>query len=96
VLPTHVDNLAGRYAAFGLNVNIPLFNGHLFSARRQEADLRAQAASQKVRELENPTASKVGCRDGLAPQFPLRHDIQRQPVRSVPVPCSSQTGDPWR
>jgi outer membrane protein len=59
VLPTHVDNLTGHYAAFGLNVNIPLFNGHLFSARRQEAELRAQAASSKVRDLENSIARDV-------------------------------------
>src|SRR5262249_51799397 len=36
VLPTHVDVLRSSYAAIGFNVNIPVFNGHLFSARKAE------------------------------------------------------------
>jgi AraC-like DNA-binding protein len=50
VLPAHEDFLHSRYAAAGVNVNIPIFNGHLFSARRTEAELRAQAAEQNLRE----------------------------------------------
>ncbi|MBI3666914.1 MAG: TolC family protein [Acidobacteria bacterium] len=51
--------MRGRYSAAGINVNIPVFNGHLFSARRAEADLRAQAAQQEVRDLENRIARDV-------------------------------------
>ena len=36
--PTGADQLAPRYAAAGVNVNIPIFNGHLFGALRSEAD----------------------------------------------------------
>ena len=43
----HGDN----YAAAGVNLNIPIFNGGLFSARRSEAELRAQAADKDVQEL---------------------------------------------
>jgi outer membrane protein len=59
VLPTHVDALRGHYGAVGFNVNIPIFNGHLFSARQAEADLKAQAASQEVRDLENRVVQEV-------------------------------------
>ncbi|MBI3470431.1 MAG: TolC family protein, partial [Candidatus Solibacter usitatus] len=46
--PFHETALAGRYAAAGINVSIPVFNGRLFSARRAEADLRARAAEQRA------------------------------------------------
>ncbi len=59
VVPGHDDNVHNRYSAAGVNVNIPVFNGHLFSARRAEADLRAQAAEQTIRDLENTSARDV-------------------------------------
>jgi outer membrane protein len=59
VLPAHEDALHSRYAAAGVNVNIPIFNGHLFSARRTEAELRAQAAEQNLRDLENRISRDV-------------------------------------
>ena len=59
VAPIHADALSERYSAVGVNVNIPVFNGHLFSARRTEADLRAQAAEQQVRDFENAIARDV-------------------------------------
>jgi outer membrane protein len=45
--------ISGRYGAIGVNVNVPVFNGGLFKARRSEAELRARAASQSVKDLEN-------------------------------------------
>jgi outer membrane protein len=42
-----------RYGAAGVNVNIPVFNGHLFRARQNEAELRARAAEQAVNDLTN-------------------------------------------
>jgi outer membrane protein len=59
VLPTHVDALRGHYSAIGFNVNIPVFNGHLFSARRAEAELKVQAAGQEVRDLQNRVVQEV-------------------------------------
>jgi outer membrane protein len=43
----HGDN----YAAAGINLSIPIFNGGLFSARKNEADLRAQAIDKDLQEL---------------------------------------------
>jgi outer membrane protein len=51
--PVGVEQLAPRYAAAGVNVNIPIFNGHLFGALRSEASSRAKAEDQSVRDLQN-------------------------------------------
>lgn len=58
-VPFHEDRLRGRYAASGLNISIPVFNGHLFSARQAEADFKAQAVGQSLRDLENRIALDV-------------------------------------
>lgn len=59
VIPAHEDALHGRYAAAGMNLSIPVFNGHLFAARRREAEYKAQAATQQVRDSENRIAQAV-------------------------------------
>jgi outer membrane protein len=53
VTPFREDPLAAHYAAGGVNINIPIFNGHLFSARRAEADFKAQAEAQNLKNLED-------------------------------------------
>jgi outer membrane protein len=50
--PAHEDRITNRYGAAGINVSIPVFNGSLFNARRTEAELRAEAASERVRDAE--------------------------------------------
>jgi outer membrane protein len=57
--PTGADQLAPRYAAAGVNVNIPIFNGHLFGALRSEANSRAKAEDQYVRDLQNKVVRDV-------------------------------------
>lgn len=57
--PTGADQLAPRYAAAGVNVNIPIFNGHLFGALRSEANSRAKAEDQYVRDLQNRVVRDV-------------------------------------
>jgi outer membrane protein len=52
-VPAGDQAVPGRYGAVGVNVNIPIFNGGLFKARRTEAELRAQAAAQNVNDLAN-------------------------------------------
>jgi outer membrane protein len=58
-LPTHVESLRSHYGAIGFNVNIPIFNGHLFSARQAEAELKAQAITQEFRDLQNRVVEEV-------------------------------------
>jgi outer membrane protein len=39
--------------AIGANLNVPIFNGFLYSAQAKEAQLRAQATAQQTRELKD-------------------------------------------
>jgi len=58
-VPAAEAQVPGRYGAVGVNVSIPILNGHLFRARRTEAELRAKAASQNVNDLANRVARDV-------------------------------------
>ncbi len=51
--PFRQEELGSRYAAAGFNVNIPIFNGHLFGALRGEANAQARAQEQYLRDLQN-------------------------------------------
>ena len=51
--------VANEYEGAAVNVQIPIFNGGLFSARREAAHLKAQAADQRVRNLEESIARDV-------------------------------------
>lgn len=55
-IPTGQAALGDRYGAAGVNINIPIFNGRLFHARQTEAELRAKAVAQNVKDLENRVA----------------------------------------
>jgi len=50
-VPAGDPRLPGKYSAAGVNINIPILNGGLFSARRAEAEQRAAAADSDVRTL---------------------------------------------
>jgi len=57
--PIHDDRMVGPYAAVGVNVQIPVFNGFLFSARSREAYLRAEASKQRLSDLRNRISRDV-------------------------------------
>jgi outer membrane protein len=57
--PYGADQLAPRYAAAGFNVNIPLFNGHLYGALRSEATAQAQAQQEYLRDIQNRVVRDV-------------------------------------
>ncbi len=50
-LPATDPRLHGVYSAAGVNVNVPILNGKLYAARRNEAELRAEAADRDVEAL---------------------------------------------
>lgn len=47
------------WGGIGVNMNIPVFNGFLYSAQAKEASIRAQAASEQSRELRDRIARDV-------------------------------------
>jgi outer membrane protein len=58
--PVRADQITSSwYGAAGANVSIPVFNGFQYSARAKEADLRAQAAQEEVRNLRDGVARDV-------------------------------------
>jgi outer membrane protein len=57
--PYHQVGLTPRYSAVGINLTVPVTNGGLLNARRAEANLRATAEQQRLRDLENVVARDV-------------------------------------
>jgi outer membrane protein len=58
--PVRADQIQSSwYGAAGANISIPVFNGFDFVARGKEADLRAQAAAEQVRNLRDGVARDV-------------------------------------
>ena len=51
--------LSSTYGAVGVNVEIPVFNGFLYTARAQQASLEAQAARERLRQLQDVIARDV-------------------------------------
>ncbi len=51
-IPYRDHTLQDSYAAAGFNLNIPVFNGGLFAARRTEANLEAKARARDTEELK--------------------------------------------
>ena len=51
VAPVRDPRLPESYAGAGVNINIPVLNGGLFKARREEADAHASAAEKDVEAL---------------------------------------------
>ena len=57
--PVGESPLLTHYAAAGFNLNIPIFDGRLFPARRAQAQYRADEVNQNLRELQNKVAHDV-------------------------------------
>jgi outer membrane protein len=58
-IPYHDHTLHSSYAAAGFNLDIPVFNGGLFSARRAQAELQANARSEDTKELSLEVSEQV-------------------------------------
>ena len=48
--------IPNHYEAAAVNIEIPVFNGHLFAARREAALLRARAADENLRDMRERIA----------------------------------------
>lgn len=58
-VPFRQPEIPQNYAAAGFNVNIPIFNGKLFSARHAEAEDRAREAAAVLNDEQNQVARDV-------------------------------------
>jgi outer membrane protein len=57
--PVRNPLISSWYGAVGVNVDIPIFNGFLYTARAREAALREQATQERAAELRNRIARDV-------------------------------------
>jgi len=57
--PVRDDHIPNWYGAVGVNINIPVFNGFLYSSRAKAADLATEADRQRLRDLENTISRDV-------------------------------------
>jgi outer membrane protein len=59
VAPVRDNQVSNWYGAVGVNINIPVFNGFLFSARAKAADLQTEVNRQKLADLRNKIARDI-------------------------------------
>ncbi len=59
IVPVGDPRLPDQYGAAGVNLSVPLFTGGLYHARQREAELRAKAADEALRDEENNVARQV-------------------------------------
>ena len=57
--PSHDVRLPDTYTAGGIQVSVPLFAGGLYQARQREAELRAKAAGESLRAVEDNVTRDV-------------------------------------
>jgi len=57
--PVRNPILSSTYWAVGVNVEIPIFNGFLFTAREREAALKTQATQERLRDLRDRISRDV-------------------------------------
>ena len=53
VIPTGSSHLGPDYAAAGVDLNLPIYTGGLYTARRKEAEYQARAADETLRDEED-------------------------------------------
>jgi outer membrane protein len=57
--PSHDVRLPDSYSAGGIQVSVPLFAGGFYQARQREAELRARAAAESLRTVEDNISRDV-------------------------------------
>jgi outer membrane protein len=75
-IPTHYESVA-------LNLDVPIFNGHLFSARREAAAYRANEAAQRLRDAQERIARDVRVAWASAVNAFQRIDVTAQFLRQA-------------
>jgi outer membrane protein len=75
--------IPAEYEGVAANVSIPVFNGHLFSARREAARQRAMEADQRLRNEQQRIARDVRIAYGSAITAYQRIDVTAQFLRQA-------------
>ncbi len=75
--------IPSEYEGAAVNVNVPLFNGHLFSARREAARYRALESDQRLRDEQERVARDVRVAWANANTAYQRIDVTAQFLRQA-------------
>jgi outer membrane protein len=75
--------IPAEYEGIGANVSIPIFNGHLFSARREAAYQRALEAEQRLRDQQQQISRDVRVAWASANDAYQRIDVTAQFLRQA-------------
>lgn len=59
LIPIHDSRMQDQYAAAGVNLNLPFFNGGLYHSRQREAEFKLAAFSENLRDAENSVIRDV-------------------------------------
>ncbi len=77
------SSIPAEYEGIAANVSIPVFNGHLFSARREAANQRALEADQRIRDEQERIARDVRVAWANANTAYQRIDVTAQFLRQA-------------
>ncbi|HEY7337198.1 MAG TPA: TolC family protein [Bryobacteraceae bacterium] len=79
----NTSGIPAGYEGIGANVNFPVFNGHLFSARREAALQRALESDQRLRDQQEGVARDVRVAWANANDAYQRIDVTAQFLRQA-------------
>jgi len=77
------SGIPAHYETVALNLDLPVFNGHLFSARREAAMYRANEAAQRLRDAQEHIARDVRVAWASAMNAFQRIDVTAQFLRQA-------------
>ena len=77
------SKIPSEYEGVALNIDIPVFNGHLFSARREAAQYRSNEAEQRLRDAQDRVARDVRVAWANAMNAFQRIDVTAQFLRQA-------------
>jgi outer membrane protein len=84
--------IPGEYEGIGINVQVPIFNGRLFSARRQEAHYRVLESDQRLRDRLEQVERDVRTAWGNSMTAYQRLDVTAQFLREATLALSLAQG----
>jgi outer membrane protein len=84
--------IPSEYEGVGVNVQIPIFNGHLFAARRQEAHYHALEADQRLRDRLQQVERDVRTAWGSSMTAYQRLDVTAQFLREATLALNLAQG----
>jgi outer membrane protein len=84
--------VSSEFEGVAVNVQVPIFNGHLFSARRQEAHYRTLETDQRLRDREQQIARDVRAAWASAMTAYQRLDVTAQFLREATLALSLAQG----